>query len=116
MSRIFGLIAVAAPLCVLTVLPADAASFNCHKARTESEKAICAKPTLNMLDQRMGNVFRTLLARVGHSGQRDQFIADQQFWLGVRDGCNAEADCLRVAYHDRIKELNGYIAAVKAAK
>ena len=116
MSRIARLLAIAVPLCLAAVLPASAASFNCHKARTESEKAICAKPTLNVLDQRMGNVFRLLLATVGHSGQRDQFIADQQYWLGVRDGCNAEADCLRVAYHDRIMDLNGYIAAVKAAK
>jgi len=116
MLRIARLFAVTAPLVLLTALPASAASFNCHKARTESEKAICAKTTLNVLDQRMGKVFRTLLAKVGHSGQRDQFIADQQYWLSVRDGCNAEADCLRVVYHDRIKELNGYIAAVKAAK
>lgn len=116
MSRFVTLLAatIAIPLCAAS-MPADAASFNCHKAKTASEKAVCARPTLNVLDQRMGTIYRTLLSMVGHSGQRDQFQADQQYWLGVRDGCAADADCLRLAYHNRIIDLNGYIAAVKAA-
>jgi len=101
-------------LCGWIAMPATAASFSCHKAKTTSEKAICAKPTLNVLDQRMGQVYRTLLILVGPSGAHDQFQGEQQWWLGVRDGCGADADCLRLAYHNRINDLNGYIAAVKA--
>ena len=94
---------------------AQAASFDCRKAKTDTEKTICRKATLNVLDQRMAHVYRGLLSLVGHSGQRDQFRADQLYWLNVRDACGTSTPCLRNTLKARIDELSGYVKAVKAA-
>ncbi len=91
--------------------PAGAASFNCGKAKTPTEKAICAKPTLNILDQRMGGKYKALIGLLGKdSAQASSVRAEQVWWLGQRDGCGSDAACLRGAIGNRIKELDSYTA------
>jgi len=114
MSR--ALVITAILLCSGASVPVTAASFDCHKAKTASEKTICGKPALTVLDQRMGQIYLRLLRDVGPSGAYDQFRAEQKWWLGVRDACGANAACLTRAYRNRIGQLNGYIKAVKATK
>ena len=40
------------------VSPLYAASFDCNKATTETEKAICADPELSALDAEMGKAWK----------------------------------------------------------
>lgn len=107
-------IAAAAALALAT--PAGAASFNCAKAKTPTEKTICAKPTLNILDQRMGANYKNLIGLLGKgSAQASSIRAEQVWWLGQRDACGSDANCLRGIIGQRIKELDGYTATAKAA-
>ena len=76
MSRCLILVAVVLPLLAIAVTSAPAASFNCRLAKTATERTICTTPSLSAKDSEMGVSFRRLLSLVGHSGQRDQFIAD----------------------------------------
>ena len=94
-------------------------SFDCAKATTAAEKAICAAPGLGRLDAMMARYYRALLARLDAAkapAQRDQVRRDQAAWLKGRDrpclaasnaGRNQAAlgTCLERAYKARLVEL-----------
>lgn len=60
--------------------PALAASFNCAKAATPQEKAICASPKLSAADDQMAAVYRAILHAVPSSFQ-EEIRADQRVWI-----------------------------------
>ncbi|MCM2551633.1 lysozyme inhibitor LprI family protein [Burkholderia glumae] len=91
-------------LAALSALPlgalpaaARAASFDCTKAATPTEKRICADPRLSKQD----DTLHQLYARVsGSPAWRD----DQRAWLATRDACG-DLVCLRNLYADRLVVL-----------
>ncbi len=73
-------------LCFLLVLPSItlAASFDCTKAGTPTEKAICASPALDQLDRAIAQAYRTLLK--AQRGDAAESVRDEQRnWLSARD-------------------------------
>ena len=67
--------------CVLVLAsPGFAASFNCAKASTPQEKAICASPDLSAADDRMAAAYRAILHNLPPSFQ-DEVRADQRLWI-----------------------------------
>ena len=76
----------------LLISPLYAASFDCSKATTETEKAICADPELSALDRLMGLLWKKQ-AQV--SKKR---LTEQKKWLGKRDECSADLECLKTSY------------------
>lgn len=62
---------------------AHAAGFDCAKATTPTEKAICASPKVSALDGKLGDAFRKALA--GHPDEADALKLDQRHWLASRD-------------------------------
>jgi uncharacterized protein len=83
---------------------ASAASFNCAKARTADEKAICAERSLNDKDVRMNELYginKRTLAMGGRGALMDQ----QQDWLRNRKTCGANKACLNRTYDRRLAEL-----------
>lgn len=90
--------------CMAAALPATAASFDCRKARTADEKAICAERSLNDKDVRMDVLYginRHTLAMGGRGALMDR----QQEWLRDRRACGASKACLNRAYDQRLGEL-----------
>ena len=89
-------------LCVCTI--AGAASFDCAKARSEDERAICANPELSKLDDEMTAAYRKLWdTRMRYEAPAAQtaFRANQKEWIGQRARCGAIANCLRDSYRAR---------------
>jgi uncharacterized protein len=94
-------------LCTL----AHGASFDCAKAATAQEKAICAAPDLSAADDQMASAYHAWLAAAPPdwaAGIRD----DQRIWLRTRttscpagDASNPIAPCLLQVYKERIAEL-----------
>lgn len=89
---------------------AAAASFNCGKARTVVEKAVCANPGLSARDERLAALYQRHLA----GGAAVQMKAGQRAWLEYlpascagKDGVTA---CLLEAYDKRIALLAGLLA------
>ena len=82
---------------------ASAASFNCKKARTNTERAICGNRAVSALDSEMASLYKQAqkLSCRGKQAVRN----DQLAFLGGRNGCGADVGCLRNAYNDRISEL-----------
>lgn len=107
MTRI-ALLATAAALSLAVFSgSANAASFNCYKARSHTEAVICDNPRLSDLDTQMSVAYFTALHRL-HGWRRAHLQADQVRWLGRRNSCNASVGCLFHAYNDRLSRFGSY--------
>ncbi|MDF3982557.1 lysozyme inhibitor LprI family protein [Luteibacter sp. PPL554] len=94
---------------------ATAAGFDCGKASSAGEKAVCATPALSSLDSALGDAFRDALKR--HPAQADDLRLDQRHWLATRDDIawtfstgaakDALTGVLKTLYTRRIDQLKG---------
>lgn len=94
--------------CLSVTLPsALAASFDCQKANTPMEQAICASDDLSTLDEQLSLTYRAHLG----SPELDpvQLRKAQRSWLrNTRQRCEATetiTDCLSDAYRERLEGL-----------
>jgi uncharacterized protein len=104
MARLPSFIVAAIFIGALFVVRPEAASFDCDKATTPDEKAICADRSLNDEDVRMATLLEALggLQLMGANGaMRD----DQREWLEKRRDCAADKQCLAEAYKSRLDKL-----------
>lgn len=86
----------------LSLQTASAASFDCAKARTPTEKLICGDPTLSRLDEQLDDAYRSAQRRVeSRTALRDA----QRKWLSTRRDVCTDVACLRAAYLARIEAL-----------
>ena len=95
---------------------AQAASFDCKKATSKMERAICGNPSLSGLDESLAAAYSTAKARLSPKAAKT-FAAGQVSWHRfISTYCftnfNAEAvtpveasKCLIEAYPERIKEI-----------
>src|SRR5918994_2337397 len=91
--------------------PGWAASFNCAKAETADEKAVCADRALNDEDVEMAVLYSQLKPLLG-MGARGDLDDEQVAWLKRRAGCSEDRACLRKAYQDRVRQLRGGLEAL----
>ena len=77
-----------------------AASFDCGKAATPVERAICANGRLSQLDERLAEAYRKSLAE----SPGDSLRKVQRDWMRMRDACASDA-CLEQAYAQRLAAL-----------
>lgn len=93
---------------------AAAASFDCAKAQSRIEKAICANTEVSTLDEYLGRYYAAARSSLGRAA--DCMRADQTQWLRtVRDGC-ADATCLKKVYLERLAELDALQPGASALK
>lgn len=85
-----------------------AASFDCDRAKTADEKAVCAHRSLNDLDVSMALLYK-LDRRFLPMGGRDALIGQQQTWLKNRAQCASDVKCLTDVYQQRIQVLQQII-------
>lgn len=103
------MLTTAAALSAALAGPALSASFDCTKARTPDEIAVCANPTLSALDSEMGGLwfaYSKIPFLMGMSGARQD---EAQAFLQTRAGCGANVACLTSAYKQRIATLKSEI-------
>ena len=84
---------------------AKAASFNCGRAATSTERAICANLSLNDRDVRMAQLY-DIVRHLVPMGTRGAIMDRQTMWLRERNRCAADRACIAQAYDRRIGELN----------
>lgn len=82
------------------VTPLYAASFECNKATTETEKAICSDPELSALDALMGHLWRE------QGAVSKSQLQEQKEWLDKRNLCRADFKCLKSSYQTLFKSIN----------
>ncbi|QTD44182.1 lysozyme inhibitor LprI family protein [Ottowia testudinis] len=91
-----------AGVCGLTLAAsAWAASFDCQRAKTPNERAVCADAALSALDERMASDYQSALTRAGP--RKSAVAAWQRDWLMAGDisSCNGDQPCLQRAYTGR---------------
>ena len=92
-------------LALLVPCAASAASFDCKKAATRVEKAICADAQLSELDEHLGRFYFAARERLAENASC--VAAEQREWIRRRNAC-ADAACLRQAYLERLAGLAGW--------
>ena len=99
LAVLIGIVWVAAP-------PARAASFDCAKAGTPTEKAICKDPAVSKLDDQVAAAFKTAQG-LWPAGSWSTYIrTEQREWLKDRnDICKADVACLKQDYERRLTFL-----------
>lgn len=90
-------------------LSAQAASFDCQKAVTETERAICADHALGSQDQAIADSYQQLMTTLPES-ERRSLRAEQRSWLQQRPVCTGDTvsltTCLEQQMSQRESELN----------
>ena len=104
MRRLISALVLTA-VCAAVAVPAAAASFDCRKARTADEKAICANRDINDQDVRVDQLYG-ITRHLVPMGGRGAIMDDQRSWLQARKQCGASQACLRRSYDKRLGELN----------
>lgn len=100
-------VSVLALCAVFLPLSTQAASFDCTRANTAAEIAVCDNPSLNRLDENLAIDYRNVLNRL--PPRRAEMVRrDQRSWLDARDSCGADVRCLRARYEERSARLNQY--------
>ena len=84
---------------------AGAASFDCARAASFVEKAICADSKLSGLDDALASAYKDTAANAADPGN---LKTSQLAWLKTRNACPDFA-CLTTAYQRRIKFLDTYV-------
>jgi uncharacterized protein len=79
-------------------------SFDCATAKSKVKLLICGDPDLAALDLQEDQLLHR--ARI-KAVQPDAVNAEQDLWIGQRDGCSNVA-CLSRAYRRRIQELHAW--------
>lgn len=84
------------------VSSAYAVSFDCQKAKTFTEKAICQDPELSTLDDDLDAAYQA--AEVNTKNLK-ALKKQQAKWLKERDTCQTSG-CVKKAYQKRIIDLS----------
>ncbi|MFT3735061.1 MAG: lysozyme inhibitor LprI family protein [Rhodocyclaceae bacterium] len=93
-------------LLVLFSQTVTAASFNCGKASSFAEKAVCSDALLGRLDEALARNYAGMLsADLGSS--KAALRKEQSRWLLKRDKCTSRP-CLVNVYRDRLDETCEY--------
>lgn len=88
-----------------------AASFNCDKARSQTEHAICEHRTVNDADVKMATTYN-IIKRLVPMGTRGVIQDEQVKWLQLRDQCGNSRNCLTEVYKMRQQKLDMYMDRV----
>lgn len=82
-------------------------SFDCTKASTFSEKAVCTDSLLGKLDGALSQNYKYMLASDIGDGARNDLKATQKKWLADRNKCT-DNQCLASSYRERMDEICEY--------
>ncbi len=84
--------------------PAEAASFNCVRAKAPVEVAICNDPGLGEMDEQMASLYFRLTNTAPGWAVR-QVKSEQSGWIRQRNACGYDIGCIASAYDRRINRL-----------
>jgi uncharacterized protein len=105
----------AAALSLTLSSAAGSAGFDCAKAASAVEKAVCADSALSNLDEYLARYYSAALEALGDGVSC--LKSDQRNWLKtVRNPCGSNSACLSRAYLTRLATLDGLQPGATALK
>jgi uncharacterized protein len=114
MPRCLAAASLSALMMVAAVPQSGAASFDCSRAATAVESAVCEDRTVSALDEQMTRSYRALLNRTSGATEA-QIRAEQKDWLRRRNACGGDTGCLANEYRARIRSIAEWSGAPAAA-
>ncbi len=90
---------------------AEAASFDCGKAATRTEHAVCNHRALNDADVKMATTY-SIIKRLVPMGNRGVIQDEQVKWLRNRNACQDNVSCLSQSYRKRQQKLDAHMERV----
>jgi uncharacterized protein len=102
-----GMLVVLWVFAVGAVCAAERPSFDCAKATTPTERAICADEALAVLDREIADLYRRRRAKSPAPRVVD---GSQKQWLAIRDACKEDLACLKKEHTARKEALEEEIA------
>lgn len=94
---------------VLMTFPLFGANFDCIKAKSDVEKAICQDDELSKLDEALDSAYKEALIDGTYYDQYNPDIQKikqaQREWVKERNTCSGDIDCLIEKYNSRLSEL-----------
>ncbi|MCR6630040.1 MAG: DUF3298 domain-containing protein [Magnetospirillum sp.] len=103
-----SILATFAALSTVGGAAAHAASFDCSKARSGPERAICDEPAVSAQDEEMAALYRNLMDELSPKGQAALRSSQREWVAKSRRPCGqgiSTKDCLEGWYDRRIREL-----------
>jgi uncharacterized protein len=94
-----AMVAVAAPAAA-----EPTASFDCTKARTATEQAICKDDSLAWLDLQLNRLYGDV-RQLQSEGARPALRDEQRDWVARRDACGGTDECITRLYWQRVQSL-----------
>jgi uncharacterized protein len=94
---------------IVMSLPIPAAAFDCAKASTAVEKAICQDPAAKRLDDELGATYAALRASLAEPEQK-MLAMSQKRWIARREFCSGQEDvtaCAKERTAERLALLAG---------
>ena len=88
-------------------LPAQAQSFSCSNASTAAEFTVCNSENLQILDEKLNEVFADSFVTAATVPQRQKIARKQSKWVQKRNSCRTDVSCLSRRYQERIRVLTG---------
>ncbi|MGI6852064.1 hypothetical protein [Mesorhizobium sp. 1B3] len=79
-------------------------SFDCVKAATPTERAMCADQNIWSKDRAMNSIYGWIRSNV-KADLRKGILAVQRSWLAIRNDCGGDRQCLNSVYDQRLQEL-----------
>jgi uncharacterized protein len=121
MYRLFNLICSwLLAIYALTYIPLSCAtnsqvspSFNCHHAKTVTEKTICADEQLAADDKKVVSAWYLLMENSLDAGDRvglKKMKDSQKVWLQQREQCLADKVCLQQRMRERLEQIHSKMA------
>jgi uncharacterized protein YecT (DUF1311 family) len=88
-------------------------SFVCRRSAIPTEQTICNVAELAALDREMAALYGEAMAG---SGAAQAIRSAQRNWIGTRNHCGVNVDCLRESFRQRIAEFKAATAAPAPAQ
>jgi uncharacterized protein len=82
-----------------------AASFDCNKAASATEKLICSDAETSALDGKLQQAYKTALAAVSEAVDKEALAKEQRNWIKYTRAICQDTTCLRQVYTARIAAL-----------
>lgn len=82
---------------------ASAASFDCTKASTLQEKAVCGSPALSALDEKLADAYKSARAL---SADSVKLKTEQVDWIKEVRKCQSDESCINSLYIARLQALS----------
>jgi uncharacterized protein len=79
-------------------------AFNCDFAKQPDELTICRDDSLKALDESMANRFFKIRQQLPEEAQAE-LKSGQKAFLGQRNFCGTDGDCIENAYRERMQSL-----------